>query len=186
MLTEEVWIVEFADKGKAGNDRSTCNAAHSDERDQGYLSSALELQIPYKKSGDDGEGEIRHDAEHTIHVGETNDDIVWDALFQSVILPEAVYGPALEDNDKEESPSRDDSREHGSIEDPGVYPFKADPEKKEPNGHLSADHRPAVEDVAEPPAMPRCFDILFLQIPMVPPSPIVYSNNGRCYVQNHE
>jgi hypothetical protein len=103
-----------------------------------------------------------------------------------VIGPEPVYRPALEDSDEEEGTTSDNRSQHGQIEDPCVYALDADPEKKVSNGQLGEDHCPAVEDVAEPPAMPRFLNVLGRQVAMMSAGTIVYSNIRRYYVEDHE
>lgn len=119
--TKEVWRVEVVDKWHARDDRSTCDAAHSDQRDQSNLGPPLQLQVPYQEARNNSEGEVGYDTEDTVDVAESSNDCVVDALsFLRSSIPHVRDWVALEETDEEESASSDERDKHGTVDDPGI------------------------------------------------------------------
>jgi len=109
------------DERHAGDDRSTCDAPHSDQRDQSDLGPPLQLQVPYQKARNDGEREVGDDTENTVDVAESGDDCVVDALsFLRSAVPHVRDWVALEETDEEESASSNDRDAHGTVDDPDI------------------------------------------------------------------
>jgi hypothetical protein len=176
-LTEEIRRVEIFDKWKTCDDSCARNAAHGNERDQSNLRSSLQLKVPHKETRNDGKGEVGDDAEGAVRIGETNNEAVAHTVVECVVFPESVYRPALKDCNKEKGTASNNGGEHGSVEDPGVNALDTDSEEEESDGEFCEYHRPAVEDVAKPPAMPCPLDIFFAEIPVMASSSVLYSDD---------
>jgi hypothetical protein len=110
------------------------HASHCNEWDQGYLGPTLQLQIPHKETRNDGESEVRNDAEDAVYVAERDDDIVAYTGAVLVFLVEVVHWVTLEDDDEEEGAACNDRDHHGQVEDPCMNAFDADSEEEKPDG----------------------------------------------------
>lgn len=101
-------------------------------------------------------------------------------------MPEVGYGVALEHNDEEEGSACDDGGTHGSINNPGMYPFEADTKVEKSNGEFGEYHGPSVEDVTEPPAMFRSLNSFLGQVMMMATCPVVDADIRRYRVEEEE
>jgi len=192
------------DERHACDDRSTCDAAHSDQRDQSNFGPPLQLQMPDQESRNDSEGEVGDDTEDTVDVAESGDDCVVDALsFLRSAVPHVRDWVALEETNEEESASSNDRNAHGTVDDPGIFSqhchkssslgclpcvqfSNTNPQEKETDGKLRTYHRYRVEQIAKVPRMLRILNTLDRQVTMMFPGSIVYADARRCGVRNEE
>lgn len=156
------------------------HATHGQKRYQGDLVPPLQLEVPDKESGDDGEGEIRDDTEDTVQVGESDDDFDVDARTGSAVVlgPEVLDGVALEESDEEKGKSGEEGDEHGSVDDPGMHLSHGDAQEETPDGDLGSNHGRAVEQVTEPPAIHGLLNVFRWEVVVVTTCSIMHADYG--------
>jgi hypothetical protein len=92
----------------------------------------------------------------------------------------------LEHNDKEKGAACHNWGEHGEVEDPCMNALDTDPEEKKSNWKFAEDHRQAVEEVTEPPAMFGDLYLLSWKVAMVSSCTIMYPGSGGGHVEDKE